>query len=242
MYDRDDENEPTDETPEGADPRDEAEAPSDAAEPAPESTPEPAAQEGAADEPADGADAPAESAPGANGPELVEPEVLIEDPPTPEEILQGKLDEASARLRAVSKAYKDVQAEMKSFRERMENQARFKAERQAFEQARAFFDPVQNLKRSLENAPEDSPVRDGLQMVLQQFMVALEKLGMEEIPGVGASFDPKVHEALAITPVTDKDQDGTVLMVHADGYTVQGKVLQAAQVVVGKYQEPAGEA
>ena len=42
--------------------------------------------------------------------------------------------------------------------------------------------------------------------------------------------------------MADASQDGKVLMVHADGYTVNGKVLQAAQVVVGKYQEPAGEA
>lgn len=226
MYDRDDENQPTDETPEGTDER-EQETPASGAEQA-EAAPEAPAAEPAADKAEEG--------------EVVEPEVLIEEPPTEEEILRGKLEEASARLRAVSKAYKDVQAEMKSFRERMENQAKFKAERQAFEQARAFFDPVQNLKRSLENAPEDSPVREGLQMVLHQFMEALKKLGMEEIPGVGAPFDPKVHEALALTPVMDKSQDGRVLMVHADGYTVQGKVLQAAQVVVGKFQEPAGEA
>ena len=79
-------------------------------------------------------------------------------------------------------------------------------------------------------------------MVLHQFEEALKKLGMEEVPGVGTPFNPNLHEALALSPVTDPEQDGKVLMVHADGYTVNGKVLQAAQVVVGKYQEPAGEA
>jgi molecular chaperone GrpE (heat shock protein) len=42
--------------------------------------------------------------------------------------------------------------------------------------------------------------------------------------------------------VQDATQDGKVLMVHADGYTVNGKVLQAAQVVVGKHEAPVAEA
>jgi len=150
--------------------------------------------------------------------------------------LENELEGASARLRSVSKAYTELQAEMQSFRERLETQARFKAERQSFELARTFFDPVQNLKRSLAGAEDGAGLVEGVEMVLHQFMEALKKLGLEEIPGTGADFDPRWHEALAITPVADAEQDGKVLMVHADGYTVNGRVLQAAQVVVGKHQ------
>jgi molecular chaperone GrpE len=169
------------------------------------------------------------------------PAVVIEL--TAEELLQKRLDEAQVRLRTVSKAYTDLQAENSAFRERIESQARFKRERQAFDLARGFFDPVQNLKRSLEQGADDPAVLvSGLQMVLKQFMGAMEKLGMEEIPGIGSNFDPTVHEALAVTPVLDPEQDGKVLMVHSDGYTVNGKVLVASQVVIGKYQETQGEA
>jgi len=180
---------------------------------------------------------------------LIEDVELADEPPavvielTQEEILTRKLDEANVRLRGVSKAYSDLQNENKSFRERIESQARFKRERQAFDLARGFFDPVQNLKRSLEQGADDpAALLNGLQMVMKQFMGAMEKLGMEEIPGVGSNFDPKVHEALAVTPVLDPEQDGKILMVHSDGYTVNGKVLVASQVVIGKYQENQGEA
>jgi molecular chaperone GrpE len=70
----------------------------------------------------------------------------------------------------------------------------------------------------------------------------MHRLGLEEVPGEGADFDPNLHEALAVTPVAEQEQDGKVLMVHTAGYAVKGKVLQAAQVVIGKYQEAAGEA
>ena len=176
-----------------------------------------------------------------------EPEPAVEPEPEPEPDplaeLQGRYDEAQARLRTVSKAYRELQAEMKAFRERMEARSKMNSELQAFDQARRFFDPVMNLKRSLQQPGDDiASLRQGLEMVQKQFMEAMEKLGLEEVPGEGCDFDPNVHEALAVTPVPDAAQDGKVLMVHTAGYTVKGKVLQAAQVVIGKHQEPAGEA
>ncbi len=153
------------------------------------------------------------------------------------------LDAASARLRAVSKAFRDLQGEMDAFRKRQELQAKFKAERQSFEVVRAFLEPVQNLARSLETPGADvESLVHGLGMVHHQFMEALKGLGLESVPGVGAPFDPNVHEALGLTPVFDAEQDGKVLHVHSHGFMVNGKVVQAAQVVVGKLQESAGEA
>ena len=149
------------------------------------------------------------------------------------------LAEAQARLRTVSKAYRDLQEEMNSFRVRMEARGKVKAERQAFDTVRAFFEPVQNLARSLESSKDDlDGLLQGLQLVHHQFDEALKGLGLEPIPGVGTPFDPNLHEALALQPVEDAAQDGVVLLVHAPGFMVRGKVLQAAQVVVGKLQEP----
>ncbi len=155
--------------------------------------------------------------------------------------LEGQLSEAQARLRAVSKKYTEMESDNKAFRERMEARAKFEAEQRRFTMAKAFFDPVMNLERSLENVPAGD-FGQGLAMVHQQFVEALRKLGLEEVPGLGATFDPTVHEALGITPVTDPEQDGKVLVVHQKGFVVDGKVLQAAQVVIGKLQEPAGDA
>ncbi|MFT4627625.1 MAG: molecular chaperone GrpE [Myxococcota bacterium] len=153
------------------------------------------------------------------------------------------LDAAQGRLRAVSKAFRDLQAEMDAFRKRQEVQGKLKAERQSFAVVRAFLDPVQNLKRSIETPGEDIPALvQGLSIVHHQFMEALTSLGLEAVPGIGAPFDPKVHEALGLTPVFDSEQDGKVLHLHSPGFMVNGKVVQAAQVVVGKLQESAGEA
>lgn len=220
---------------------DQAEAKPGDEEPRPvEEEPEAAAEpEAPAEDEAEEAEAAEDAEVG--GPDL---EVVPEpEPLDPMDELKRQLEEAQSRLRVVSKGYTELQDEMKAFRARTEQRGQVQAERQVFQIVRVFFDPVQNLKRSLELAGDDAEsLREGLRMVLGQFEDGLNKLGLEEVPGVGARFDPNVHEALALSPVLDPEQDGTVLMVHSAGYTVGGKVLQAAQVVVGKHEEAAGEA
>jgi len=162
--------------------------------------------------------------------------------------LRATRDEAEAslaRLRTVSKAYADTQAEMRAYKERMEARAKLDSELQAYERVKLFFDPVTNLRRSIQVADGEGPTEElveGLRMVHQQFMEALARLGLEEVPGEGAPFDPNLHEAIAVKPVTDPDLDGRVLEVHKAGYAVKGRVLQAAHVVIGKLREPVGEA
>lgn len=222
---------------------------------------EPPAKEGEADERRN-AEPKAEAPEGEPAPQPVSeaapteaaPEQAPEEEPAPEDpelaLLRASLDtarhdleQAQSRLRAVSKGYSDLQAEMKLFRERMEARAKLDSELQAFEQVRRFFDPVMNLRRSIATPGEDIGLLiEGLRMIHSQFMDALAKLGLEEVPGEGATFDPNLHEALAVTPVDDPAKDGKVLVVHTAGYAVKGRVLQPAQVVVGKYQDTAGEA
>lgn len=163
--------------------------------------------------------------------------------PSEADQLREQIAHLQGRLRTVSKAYTDLQNEMRSFRDRMDAQLKLSRERQAFDLVKTFFDPVMNLKRSITSHGDDMVVLlEGLQMIHHQFLSALEGLGLEKVPGEGADFDPNMHEALAVTPVTDPAQDGKILMVHADGYAVNGRVLQAAQVVIGKYEAPQGEA
>lgn len=171
--------------------------------------------------------------------------VRLDDPKDLEiAALKAKLEEAkesqkqtTERLKAVSKAYTDIQGEIKAVKERMEQRAKFDSELQAFDQVRAFFDPVMNLKRAMSVQGDPELLRQGLDMVHHQFLEALRKLGLTEIPGVGAAFDPSIHEALGVQPVTERSLDGKVVTVHTTGFTVKGRVLQAAQVVIGKYEE-----
>lgn len=157
--------------------------------------------------------------------------------------LERQLAETTSRLRAVSKGFADQQDEMAAFRERLDAQAKAARLRREAEVVRAFFEPVQNLKRSVDAGLGDGEsFLAGIRMVLNQFTDELSKLGLKAIPGVGADFDPKLHEAIAVMPVTAAAQDGKILFVHVDGYQVDGRPVQVAQVVIGKHDPGAAEA
>lgn len=165
--------------------------------------------------------------------------------PSREDVLQKELEELQARLRAVSAAYREQQDEIAQTKSRLERQSALKEEMRRGEVLAALFDPVENLKRSLDAArkgasPEDTAT--GLEMVHKAFLSAFEKLGLEEVPGAGARFDPSLHEALTLVPVTDPALDGVVLEVFSAGYRIGGRLIKAARVVVGQHQEPVGEA
>jgi molecular chaperone GrpE len=171
-----------------------------------------------------------------------------------ERALRGELDAAKAEaeaaklrarevesnLRAVSKKYRELEEEMGDFRRRMQQNADVRVERKVHELVGIFFDPVMNLKRALAMSSGDgASVIDGVKMVSSQFADALAKIGLQEIPGAGSTFDPAIHEALAVTPVADAALDGKVLEVYSVGYRVGSTVLQPAQVVIGKFETPA---
>lgn len=159
----------------------------------------------ASEEPAATADAPAPEAPaepadsastpdgGTDEPVVEEPEVIEFVQPTREEELEQQLSELQARLRAVSAAYQKQQEEVVQVRKRLERQAALKEEMRRGEVVAGLFEPVENLKRSIDAAGKGASVEDtvtGLQMVQSQFMDAFKKLGLEEVPGQGPSLIP----------------------------------------------------
>ncbi|MEK9146661.1 MAG: nucleotide exchange factor GrpE [Patescibacteria group bacterium] len=83
---------------------------------------------------------------------------------------------------------------------------------------------------NLENA--QAHLNDqGLELVLKQFKDVLTSEGVEEIPAVGLSFDPQIHEAIE---TTEGGKEGMIIKVLRKGYKIGDRVIRAAQVVVEK--------
>jgi molecular chaperone GrpE len=148
--------------------------------------------------------------------------------------LEAENAKVKAEVHAVKVAFHQKVEEMAGTRERMERQAKLQDELRRGEVVTTFFEPVENLHRSIE-AAKGQTVEAGLRMVHLQFMEALKRLGLEEVPGVGSPFNADVHEALATVPVTDAAQDGKVLQVYSTGYRLGTRLVRAARVVIGAY-------
>ena len=158
--------------------------------------------------------------------------------------LEGQLRELTARLRTVSAAYKKQQDDVSATRKRLERHAAQREEVRRGEVVSGLFEPAENLRRSREALSKAGVVGDnlkGLDMVITQFMSAFEGLGLEEVPGKGARFDPNLHEALTTMPVMDPALDDVVVEVFSVGYRVGNRLIQPARVIVGRYTAPEPE-
>ncbi|MFT4976229.1 MAG: molecular chaperone GrpE [Myxococcota bacterium] len=164
-----------------------------------------------------------------------------------EQISQEK-QELVARLRTVSAAYKQQQEDVSATRARLERIAKEKEEIRRGEVVSSLFEPLQNLLRAkdgMEKAEIDAGHIQGVEMVIRQIQSAFEALGMEEVPGKGAKFDPNLHEALTMMPVQDPALHEAVVEVFETGYRIGSRLIRPARVIVGKYtapEEPVAEA
>ena len=97
--------------------------------------------------------------------------------------------------------------------------------------ATALLDVVDNLERALDvEEGNESAVRDGIQLTLDAWHSVMGKFDMERIEAVGEQFDPHKHEALSQMP--SDEPEGTVINQHCAGYTLSGRLIRPAQVLV----------
>ena len=66
------------------------------------------------------------------------------------------------------------------------------------------------------------------------FLASFFELGLEELPGVGSTFDPNVHEALMKAPVDKPELHNVIINVYSTGYRINEIIIRTAQVIVGE--------
>lgn len=88
------------------------------------------------------------------------------------------------------------------------------------------------LKVLLESNDSDA-AKEGTELIFSKLMSYLKSKGLAVIEAINQPFDTDIHEAVAQFPVQDEEQKGKVFDVVQTGYTLNGKVIRFAKVVVG---------
>jgi molecular chaperone GrpE len=83
----------------------------------------------------------------------------------------------------------------------------------------------------------DKNWRMGVEYISSQLQNVLDAHGLVAFDPMGESFDPTKHNAVETIAVTDKAQDHRVLSVLQKGYTLQGKIVRAANVKIGELKK-----
>ena len=95
----------------------------------------------------------------------------------------------------------------------------------------AFLPVYDNLDRALKQETADEAYKKGVEMTMTGLKDILSKLGVEEIPALGETFDPALHNA--VMHVEDESAgENTVVDVFQAGFRLGDKVIRFAMVKV----------
>jgi molecular chaperone GrpE len=131
-----------------------------------------------------------------------------------------------------------LQAEFNNYRRRVSQEKLQATSRGKEDVLRALLPILANLSLAVQHAQEDAQaIRQGVQMIWQQFEGFLREQGVERIGTVGQPFDPTKHEALSTAPATSEAPANTIVAEVNAGYMFDGRLLRPAQVVVARTED-----
>jgi molecular chaperone GrpE len=155
--------------------------------------------------------------------------------------LEQALEKLAQAELAAEKAHDDllrVQAEMQNLRRRTEQDIE-KAHKYGQEKFSAeLLSVMDNLERSLDaaSAHDNEAVKaiyDGVDLTLKSFSDCFSKFNIEAVDPLGEPFDPALHQAMSMQENPDVEPN-TVIAVMQKGYTLHGRVIRPAMVMVAK--------
>ena len=155
------------------------------------------------------------------------------------EALQEQLAAQGRKAEEYFDQLQRLQADFQNYRRRMTQERLEAASRGKEDILRGLLPVLNNFRLALQHVDQDvNAVRQGVQMIWQQFEGFLRDQKVEPIPTVGQVFDPAYHEVLSTVPATAETPANTIVTEVKAGYRIDGRLLAPAQVIVAQAEEP----
>ena len=164
------------------------------------------------------------------------PDTTATPAPSPEE----RIATLEAELAEMKDRWLRAEAEVQNVRHRGKDEAE-KARNYAVQKfATDMAEVAENLRRGIDLLPKpaaDEPeiigkMRGGFEGVERFLLQRLEVHGVHRKPAEGQAFDPELHQAMSEAPAPEGVEPGTVLQAWTSAWTLNGRLLKPAMVVV----------
>jgi molecular chaperone GrpE len=77
-------------------------------------------------------------------------------------------------------------------------------------------------------------VREGVEIIYAKLSKYLTSKGLKQVEALGKDLNTDEHDAVTKFPASSEDQKGKVIEVVQHGYSLNGKIIRYAKVVVGE--------
>jgi molecular chaperone GrpE len=131
-----------------------------------------------------------------------------------------------------------VQAEMQNLRRRTEQdieKAHKYGQEKLSNELLAVMDNLERAQEAASNSEDEAikAIREGVDLTLKGFSDCFTKFNIETVDPLGEPFDPQLHQAMSLQENTESEPN-TVIAVMQKGYTLHGRVIRPAMVMVSK--------
>ena len=144
---------------------------------------------------------------------------------------QTVVDPKQQELDELNDRYKRLFAEFENFKKRSGKERETLYNSILSDLIGGFLPIMDNLENALKAETKDSEYKKGVELVHKQFKDLLKSKGVEEIPAVGETFDPTLHEAVSSVQ-DDTKGEKEIVQEYRKGYKIGSKVIRHSMVVV----------
>ena len=150
--------------------------------------------------------------------------------------LEKKVEEMEAKAAKDKDDYIRLMAEFDNYRRRTAQEKLEIVSMASVETIKGLLPVLDDCERALQvlkDSDDSDAAKEGTELIYNKLMTYLKGKGLAVIEALGQPFDTDVHEAVAQFPVQEEEKKGKVFDVVQTGYTLNGKVIRYAKVVVG---------
>ncbi len=153
-----------------------------------------------------------------------------------EKELEKKIEELEAKAAKDKDDYIRLMAEFDNYRRRTSQEKLELVSMASTDTIKGLLPVLDDCERALkvlEESQDSDAAKEGTELIYSKLMAYLKSKGLAVIEAMGQPFDTDLHEAVAQFPVPEEEKKGKVFDVVQTGYTLNGKVIRFAKVVVG---------
>lgn len=151
-------------------------------------------------------------------------------------VAEDKTSEMQAKIDELNDKYLRLYSEFDNFRKRTSKEKIDLIQAAGEDVFKSLLPILDDFERAVKSNAEITDIKvitDGMNLIQSKLNSTLSKKGLEEMKSIGEPFNTDQHEAITNIPAPSEDLKGKVVEELEKGYTLNGKVIRFAKVVIG---------
>lgn len=147
-----------------------------------------------------------------------------------------EIAELKGKVAELNDKYTRLYSEFDNFRKRTAKEKKEIMDAGGEDVFKSMLPVIDDFERAIKSNNESTDLKainDGVHLIYNKFKTTLSQKGLAEMKSVGETFNPDIHEAITNIPAPSDDMKGKVVDELEKGYTLNGKIIRFAKVVIG---------